>query len=95
LKRITRVAGSGCATEIESDRIRSQFFRSWITADGSSRFKVEPDRYHLYVSYAYPFALQTISMRCLKKLENIVSMSVANLRCSGDGEARPAQTTLL
>ncbi|MDF5718460.1 MAG: glutathione S-transferase C-terminal domain-containing protein [Rhizonema sp. NSF051] len=62
----------------ERERIRVQFFRSWVTADGSSSFKAEPDRYHLYVSYACPFAHRTILVRKLKKLENVISMSVLN-----------------
>lgn len=62
----------------ERSRIRSQFFRSQITVDGSSGFKAEADRYHLYVSYACPFAHRTILVRKLKKLENVISMSVLN-----------------
>lgn len=60
------------------DRIRSNFFRSWITADGSSGFKAEANRYHLYVSYACPFAHRTILVRKLKKLEDVISISVLN-----------------
>lgn len=66
------------ALRAERERIRSQFFRSWITANGSSGFKAEPDRYHLYVSYACPFAHRTILVRKLKKLEFVISMSVLN-----------------
>lgn len=62
----------------ERDRIRTQFFRSWITADGSSGFKAEPNRYHLYVSYACPFAHRTLLALRLKKLDNVISMSVLN-----------------
>lgn len=62
----------------ERERVRSQFFRSWITADGSSGFKAEPGRYHLYVSYACPFAHRTILVRKLKKLEEVISMSVVD-----------------
>lgn len=62
----------------ERSRIRSQFFRSQITADGSSGFKAEPDRYHLYVSYACPYAHRTILVRKLKNLESVISMSVLN-----------------
>lgn len=62
----------------ERNRIRSQFFRSQITADGSSGFKAEKNRYHLYVSYACPFAHCTILVRKLKKLETVISMSVLN-----------------
>ena len=62
----------------ERSRIRTQFFRSWVTTDGSSGFKAEPNRYHLYVSYACPFAHRTILARQLKKLDNVISMSVLN-----------------
>jgi putative glutathione S-transferase len=59
-------------------------FRHWITADGSpgpsgnGGFKAEPDRYHLFVSPSCPWAHRTIIMRKLKKLEDVVSMSVAD-----------------
>jgi putative glutathione S-transferase len=68
----------GAELRAERDRIRTQFFRSWVTADGSSGFKAEPNRYHLYVSYACPFAHRTILARRLKKLDNVISMSVLN-----------------
>jgi putative glutathione S-transferase len=64
-------------------RAESQF-RNWITADGSAGptgnagFKAEPGRYHLFVSYSCPWAHRTIIFRKLKKLENIVSMSLAD-----------------
>jgi putative glutathione S-transferase len=51
-------------------------FRNWVTADGSSGFKAEPGRYHLYVSYACPFAHRTLIVRKLKRLENVISVSV-------------------
>jgi len=53
-------------------------FRNTITANGSSGFKAEPNRYHLYVSYACPWASRTIIFRKLKKLEDIISMSVVS-----------------
>ncbi|UBF28933.1 glutathione S-transferase C-terminal domain-containing protein [Kovacikia minuta CCNUW1] len=62
--------------QTERNRVRTQFFRNWITADASSGYKAEPDRYHLYVSYACPYAHRAILIRKLKKLENIISMSV-------------------
>ena len=52
-------------------------FRGRITADGSSGFKAEAGRYHLYVAYNCPWAHRTIIFRKLKGLENIVSMAVA------------------
>jgi putative glutathione S-transferase len=51
-------------------------FRNWITADGSSGFKAEPGRYHLYVSLACPWAHRTLIFRKLKKLEEAVTVSV-------------------
>ena len=59
-------------------------FRSWITKNGSPRaddgkvFKAEPNRYHLYVSLACPWAHRTLIMRVLKGLENIISVSVVH-----------------
>ncbi len=59
-------------------------FRNWITVDGtagpsgSDGFKAEPDRYHLFVSYNCPWAHRTIIMRKLKRLEGVVSMSLAD-----------------
>ena len=59
-------------------------FRNWVTADGSpgpsgeGGFIAEPGRYHLYVSYACPWAHRTLMFRALKKLENIISVSVVH-----------------
>jgi len=55
---------------------RKRVFRSAVTADGSSGFMAEPDRYHLYVSYACPWAHRTILYRRLKGLEDVIGMSV-------------------
>ena len=51
-------------------------FRNRVTADGSSGFKAEPGRYHLYVSLACPWAHRTLIFRKLKKLEDVISVSV-------------------
>lgn len=53
-------------------------FRQQVTADGSSGFPVAPDRYHLYVSYACPWAHRTLIMRKLKGLEKAIGISVVN-----------------
>jgi putative glutathione S-transferase len=53
-------------------------FRNRITADGSSGFKAESGRYHLYVSYACPWAHRTLIYRKLKGLEDHISLSVVN-----------------
>lgn len=54
----------------------STTFRNKITADNSSGFPSEPDRYHLYISWACPWAHRTAIMRQLKGLENVISLSV-------------------
>jgi glutathionyl-hydroquinone reductase len=57
-------------------------FRNWITVDGSAGvsgeagFKAEAGRYHLYVSHACPWAHRTVIFRKLKKLENLIGLSV-------------------
>lgn len=59
-------------------------FRNWITKDGSAGptgeagFKAEPNRYHLYVSLACPWASRALIMRSLKGLEDLISLSVVN-----------------
>jgi len=66
-------------------------FRNWITADGSAGpsgeggFEAEAGRYHLYVSLACPWAHRTLIFRKLKKLEDLVSVSVVAHFMSDDG----------
>jgi putative glutathione S-transferase len=63
--------------EGEYDRQDDQF-RNWVTEDGSSRFPAASGRYHLYVSLACPWAHRTIIVRQLKKLEDIIGMTVVD-----------------
>ena len=44
-------------------------FRNHITTDGSTPFAPESGRYHLYVSYACPWANRALIFRKIKKLE--------------------------
>lgn len=60
-------------------------FHHWITADGSSGFKAEAGRYHLYVSYACPWANRTLIMRGLKGLTDAISVSVVDPYMGDDG----------
>ncbi|MFW8584937.1 glutathione S-transferase family protein [Rhizobium beringeri] len=59
-------------------------FRNWVTSDGeagpsgSGGFKAEAGRYHLYVSLACPWAHRTLIFRKLKKLEELISVSVVD-----------------
>ena len=53
-------------------------FRDRITADGASGFPAVSDRYHLYVSYACPWAHRTLIMRNIKGLNDAISISVVD-----------------
>ncbi|SNT70441.1 glutathione S-transferase family protein [Psychrobacter sp. LV10R520-6] len=66
-------------------------FRNWVTTDGSAGpsgiggFKAEPNRYHLYVSLACPWAHRTLIYRKLKGLEDMITMSVVNAFMGDEG----------
>ena len=66
-------------------------FRNWVTPDGrpgpSGRggFAAESDRYHLYVSLACPWAHRTIIFRKLKKLDDVISLSIVEPLMGRDG----------
>jgi glutathionyl-hydroquinone reductase len=59
-------------------------FRNWITRDGSAGpsgeggLRAEPGRYHLYVALACPWAHRTMIFRKLKRLEQVVSVSIVD-----------------
>lgn len=66
-------------------------FRNWVTKDGTAGpsgeagFAAEAGRYHLYVSYACPWAHRTLMMRSLKGLEDYISISVVHPYMVEDG----------
>ncbi|MFC3958708.1 glutathione S-transferase family protein [Halovivax cerinus] len=59
------------------DRQETQY-RDWIRDDPDARFRPEPDRYHLYVSYACPWAHRTLIARRLLGLEDAIPVSVVD-----------------
>lgn len=69
-------------TEREQEDEKGRFirpsttFRNQITPDGSSGFPAVSGRYHLYISWACPWAHRTAIMRSLKGLEDAISLSV-------------------
>src|ERR671939_1678462 len=66
-------------TNTEGAFVRQSYtIRDRITADGSSGFRAEPGRYHLYVSLACPWAHRAVIVRRLLRLEDVISMSVVD-----------------
>ena len=53
-------------------------FRGWVTEDGSSGYAAASGRYHVYVSWACPWAHRTIIVRKLKQLEDVIGMTVVD-----------------
>jgi len=77
-------------TKGEFIRSESQF-RHWVTPDGRAGssgkpgFKAEENRYHLYVSYACPWANRTLILRKIKGLEKMISISVVHWHMAEEG----------
>lgn len=66
-------------------------FRNWITPDGTAGpsgtdgFAADSGRYHLYVSYACPWAHRALIFRSLKGLQDHISLSVVHPDMLKDG----------
>jgi len=54
-------------------------FNHWVTPDGSTGFKAEPGRYHLFLAPNCPWAHRTQIFRRLKRLEDVISISLSDL----------------
>ncbi len=72
------------ATDAKGGFVRQvSSFRHWVTPDGrpgpigEGGFAAEAGRYHLYVALICPWASRTLIGRKLKKLEDIISVTVA------------------
>ena len=70
---------------VEGEFVRAvSGFRNWVTPDGEAGpsgqagFAAEAGRYHLYVSYACPWAHRTLIYRELKGLQAVISVSVVH-----------------
>jgi glutathionyl-hydroquinone reductase len=78
------IAEAPATQSAEENESRGKFvrqehsIRDRITADGSSGFKSEPGRYHLYVSLACPWAHRAVIVRRLLGLEDVITMSVVD-----------------
>ena len=76
---LKHTAESRHKTDVRGRFIRLQrVFRDWVSADGSSECPAEPNRYHLYVSLACPWAHRTVIYRQLKQLEEIIGLTVVD-----------------
>jgi len=60
-------------------------FRDRVVADGSSGFRAEPGRYHLYVSLACPWASRALIFRKLKGLEEVIGLSIVDPHMGKNG----------
>ncbi|KAK2190730.1 hypothetical protein NP493_71g01001 [Ridgeia piscesae] len=70
-------------------------WRSWVSEE-SDNFKPASGRYHLYVSYACPWAQRTLIVRKLKGLEKAISFDVVHWLLTDKGwlfdDSKPAAT---
>ncbi len=67
--------GKEASNDGSFDRQESAF-RDWVSDDGSTEYPLASGRYHLYVSWACPWAHRSAIARKLMGLENAVGMSV-------------------
>jgi putative glutathione S-transferase len=68
-----RNSGSGAFVRPQS------MFVDLVTSDGSSKFNAEPGRYHLFLAPNCPWAHRTQIFRRLKGLEDVISITLADL----------------
>ena len=60
-------------------------FRKHVTADGSSGFRAEAGRYHLYASWACPWAHRVLIVRRLRKLDDVISVAIPSALYGAEG----------
>jgi putative glutathione S-transferase len=80
------------ATDAKGGFVRqTSSFRHWVTSDGapgptgSGGFNAEAGRYHLYVALICPWASRTLIARKLKKLDDVIGVSVVEPKLSEQG----------
>src|ERR1035438_2100756 len=83
-----RAAQQAPASRPAGEFVRAAYpFRGRITADGSSGYPAEPGRYHLYISWACPWAHRSAIVRKLLGLEDVISLSAVDPIRDGRGWA--------
>ncbi len=53
-------------------------FRNFVSADGSTDYPAEAGRYHLYISWACPWAHRSAIVRKLKGLEDVIGLTAVD-----------------
>jgi glutathionyl-hydroquinone reductase len=71
-------SGDAAGLAVRTWRRPPSRFRDWVSADGSTPYPAEPGRYHLYVSWACPWAHRTVIGRRLAGLEGVIGMSAVD-----------------
>jgi len=78
---ISRVSSRTALDEVNSagefKRVDAAW-RNWISSEEGAQFPPEKDRYHLFVSFACPWAHRTLIVRALKGLEDVISVTVVH-----------------
>jgi len=70
--------------------VRSAYpFRGRVTADGSSGYSAVAGRYHLYISWACPWAHRTAIVRKLLGFQEVIALSAVDPVRDGRAPARP------
>ncbi|KAG7880701.1 hypothetical protein KL905_002675 [Ogataea polymorpha] len=65
-------------------------FRDFISSKAGAKFPPEAGRYHLYVSYACPWAHRTLIVRALKGLTALIGVSVVHWHMDDKGWRFPS-----
>jgi glutathionyl-hydroquinone reductase len=80
------------ATDAKGGFVRQDSsFRNWVTPDGlagstgTSGFRAESGRYHLYVALTCPWATRVLIARKLKRLEDAVALSIVEPAMTDQG----------
>jgi putative glutathione S-transferase len=71
---------------------RDTTFRNFISREPGAEFPAEPDRFHLYVSWACPWAHRTLIVRKLKGLSDVISYDVVDWLMPHTGWTLEAKT---
>ena len=75
-KNLTKYDGTKISATGSFQR-KSAAFRDWIRPD-SEKFQPEAGRYHLYISWACPWANRCAAVRHMKGLQDVIGMTVVH-----------------